>query len=100
METPFVTSIIQKVAEEIGAVVLVDPECTFVGLITFKNGNKTFFRNTRFSINSSGSTAIAKDKSVSSFFLKDFGYKVTEGKTFFSEELCEEIDNIRNIDQG
>lgn len=42
METPFVTSIIQKVAEEIGAVVLVDPECTFVGLITFKNGNKTF----------------------------------------------------------
>jgi D-alanine-D-alanine ligase-like ATP-grasp enzyme len=100
METPFVTSIIQKVAEEIGAVVLVDPECTFGGLITFTNGNKTFFRNTRFSINSSGSTAIAKDKSVSSFFLKNFGYKVTEGKTFFSEELCEEIANIRNIDEG
>ncbi|MEH1909606.1 hypothetical protein [Nostoc sp.] len=54
METPFVTSIIQKVAEEIGAVVLLDPECTFVGLITFKNGNKSFFRTSRFSINSSG----------------------------------------------
>jgi D-alanine-D-alanine ligase-like ATP-grasp enzyme len=100
METPFVTSIIQKVAEEIGAIVSVDPECTFVGLITFKNGNKTFFRNTRFSINSSGSTAIAKDKSVSSFFLNNFGYKVTEGKTFFSEEIREEIANIRNIDEG
>jgi D-alanine-D-alanine ligase-like ATP-grasp enzyme len=100
METPFVTSIIQKLAEKIGAVVLVDPECTFVGLITFKNGNKTFFRNSRFSINSSGSTAIAKDKGVSNFFLNKFGYKVTEGKTFFSEELCEEIANSRNIDAG
>ncbi len=100
METPFVTSIIQKVAEQIGAVVLVDPECTFVGLITFKNGNKTFFRTSRFSINSSGSVAIAKDKGVSSFFLNKFGYKVTEGKTFFSEELCEEIANCRNIDAG
>lgn len=100
METPFVTSIIQKVAEEIGAVVLLDPECTFVGLITFKNGNKTFFRTGRFSINSSGSVAIAKDKGVSSFFMNKFGYKVTEGKTFFSEELCEEIANYRNIDAG
>lgn len=100
METPFVTSIIQKVAEEIGAVVLVDPECTFVGLITFKNGNKTFFRTTKFSINSFASAAIAKDKGVSSFFLNEFGYKVTEGKTFFSEELCEEIANPRNIDAG
>ncbi|MEH1938652.1 MAG: cyanophycin synthetase [Nostoc sp.] len=100
MQTPFVTSIIQKVAEEIGAVVLVDPECNFVGLITFKNGNKTFFRTTRFSINSFASAAIAKDKGVSSFFLNKFGYKVTEGKTFFSEELCEEIANPRNIDAG
>ncbi|MEH2373731.1 cyanophycin synthetase [Nostoc sp.] len=100
METPFVTSIIKKVAEQIGAVVLVDPECTFVGLITFKNGNKTFFRTSRFSINSSGSVAIAKDKGVSSFFLNKFGYKVTEGKTFFSEELCEEIANSRDIDAG
>ncbi|MEH2459868.1 cyanophycin synthetase [Nostoc sp.] len=100
METPLITSIIQKVAEEIGAVVLLDPECTFMGLITFKNGNKTFFRTSRFSINSSGSVAIAKDKGVSSFFMNKFGYKVTEGKTFFSEELCEEIANSRNIDAG
>ncbi|WP_335930725.1 hypothetical protein [Nostoc sp.] len=68
METPFVTSIIQKVAEEIGAVVLVDPECTFVGLITFKNGNKTFFRTTKFSINSSTSPAIAKTRGFRAFF--------------------------------
>lgn len=100
METPFVTSILQKVAEEIGAIVLLDPECPFVGLIIFKNGNKTFFRSSRFSINSSGSVAIAKDKGVSNFFLNKFGYKVTEGKTFFSEELCEEIANTRNIDAG
>ncbi len=100
METPFVTSMLQKVAEEIGAVVLLDPECTFAGLITFKNGNRTFFRSTKFSINSSGSVAIAKDKGVSSFFLNKFGYQVTEGKTFFSEEICQEVANCRNIDAG
>ncbi|MEH2227894.1 hypothetical protein [Nostoc sp.] len=74
MKIPFVTSMIQKIAEEMRAVVLVDPECTFMGLITFKNGNKTFFGNTRFSINSFGSVAIAKDKGVSKFFLNKFGY--------------------------
>ncbi|QLE41876.1 cyanophycin synthetase [Nostoc sp. C052] len=100
MKTPFVTSIIQKLAEEMEAVVLVDPECTVLGMITFKNGNKTFFRNSRFSINSFASVAIAKDKGASNFFLNKFGYKVTEGKTFFCEELCEEIADLKNIDTG
>ncbi len=100
MKTPFVISIIEKVAAQIGAVVVVDPECKFVGHITFSNGNQTFFSSTRLNLNGFGSAEIAKDKACSSFFLKQFGYKVPEGKTFFNEKLCKKITTLRNIDDG
>jgi len=100
MKTPFVVSIIQKVVEQIGAVLVVDPECKFVGHITFKNGKQTVFRSTQFNINGFGAAELAKDKGSSSFFLNHFGYKVPEGKTFFNEELCQKIGTLRNIDDG
>jgi len=100
MKTPFIISIIQKVAEQLGALVIVDPEYKSVGHITFKNGNKTVFRAHQLNINGFGSGEIAKDKGCSSFFLKHFGYKVPEGKTFFNKRLCEKIPDIRNIDDG
>lgn len=97
---PLVTSIIQKIAPQMGAVVVIDPEYQLVGHITFKNGNKAFFSTSKLNINGFGSAEIAKDKGYSSFFLKQFGYKVTEGQTFFSKKLCEKIGNSRNIDAG
>ncbi|MDZ8052133.1 MAG: cyanophycin synthetase [Aulosira sp. ZfuVER01] len=100
MKTPFIVSILQKLVEQIGAVLLVDPECKFVGHITFKNGKKTVFRSTQFNINGFGAAEIAKDKGCSSFLLRHFGYSVPEGKTFFNEYLCKKIGTLRNIDDG
>jgi D-alanine-D-alanine ligase-like ATP-grasp enzyme len=100
MKIPFTTSTIKKLAEEIGAVIVTDPEYSFVGHITFKNGNKTFFHTATFDINYFGSAAIAKDKGVSNFFLKKFGYQVTEGQRFFSYKVCEKLSNAKNIDAG
>ncbi|MBD2297412.1 MULTISPECIES: cyanophycin synthetase [Nostocales] len=97
---PLVTSIIQKIAPQLGAVVVVDPEYAFVGHITFKNGNKACFSHSKLNINGFGSAEIAKDKAYSNFFLKHFGYKVTEGQTFFSKKICEKISSERNIDAG
>ncbi|AFY48227.1 ATP-grasp enzyme, D-alanine-D-alanine ligase [Nostoc sp. PCC 7524] len=97
---PLVTSIIQKIAPQIGAVVVIDPEYQLVGHITFKNGHKAFFSATKLNINGFGSAEIAKDKGYSNFFLKHFGYQVTEGQTFFSQKVCEKIGNNRNIDAG
>ncbi|WP_066377598.1 cyanophycin synthetase [Anabaena sp. CA = ATCC 33047] len=95
-----VTSIIQKIAPQIGAVVVVDPEYKLVGHITFKNGHKAFFSTTKLNINGFGSAEIAKDKGYSNFFLKHFGYKVTEGQTFFSKQICEKVGNNRDIEAG
>jgi D-alanine-D-alanine ligase-like ATP-grasp enzyme len=100
MKTPFIVSILQKIVEQIGAELVLDPECKFVGYITFKNGKKTVFRSTQFNINGFGAAEIAKDKGCSGFLLKQFGYKVPEGKTFFNEHLCKKISTLRNIDDG
>lgn len=95
-----VTSIIQKVAPQIGAVVLVEPEYKLVGHITFKNGNKAFFSTTKLNINGFGSAQLAKDKAYSKFFLDQFGYKTTVGQTFFNSKICSKIASPRNIDDG
>ncbi|AFZ25007.1 ATP-grasp enzyme, D-alanine-D-alanine ligase [Cylindrospermum stagnale PCC 7417] len=95
-----VTSILQKVAPQIGAVVVVEPEYKLVGHITFKNGNKAFFDRSKLNINGYGSAELAKDKAYSNFFLNHFGYRVTEGQTFFNEKICARIANPRNIDDG
>ncbi|WP_445291771.1 cyanophycin synthetase [Calothrix sp. NIES-2098] len=100
MKIPFIISILQKLVDQIEAVLLVDPECKFVGHITFKNGKRTVFRSNQFNINGFGAAEIAKDKGCSNFLLRHFGYKVPEGKTFFNDYLCKKISNLRNIDEG
>ncbi|RUS94124.1 cyanophycin synthetase [Trichormus variabilis] len=97
---PLITSILQKVASQIGAVILVEPEYELVGHITFKNGKKSCFSSTKLNINGFGSAYLAKDKAYSNFFLNKFGYKVPEGKTFFNAQICNKISNPRNIDDG
>ncbi len=94
------TSIFKKVATEMGATVLIEPEYELIGHITFKNGKKSVFDNTRLNVNGFGSAYLAKDKAFSNYFLQQFGYKVTEGKTFFNEKICATIPNPRNIHDG
>ncbi|MFM6200394.1 MAG: cyanophycin synthetase, partial [Dolichospermum sp.] len=49
-----ITSIIKKVALQIGAIVLVEPEYELVGHITFKNGKKSVFSHSKLDINGFG----------------------------------------------
>ncbi|MFM7363765.1 MAG: cyanophycin synthetase [Cuspidothrix sp.] len=95
-----ITSIIQKLALQIGAVVLVEPEYELVGHITFKNGKRSVFSYAKLNINGFASAELAKDKAYSNFFLRQFGYRVTEGKTFFNDHLCAKLAHPRNIDDG
>jgi D-alanine-D-alanine ligase-like ATP-grasp enzyme len=96
----FTASILQKIATEIGAKVLIEPEYELIGHITFRNGKRTVFDNTRFNINGFGSANLAQDKAFSNYFLGSLGYRVTEGKTFFNDKICRKVANPRNIDDG
>ncbi|MBD2136287.1 cyanophycin synthetase [Anabaena sp. FACHB-1237] len=96
----FITSMIEKLALQLDAVVTIEPEYQLVGHITFKNGKKSAFSQTKFNINGFGSAELVKDKAYANYFLQKFGYRVTEGKTFFSEKLCSKFPNLRNIHDG
>lgn len=97
-DVPLVTKMLRKVAERLGASVFVEPEFEYVGLIRFKNGGHTFYRNTNLSINTLGPVEIARDKAYASFFLKHFGYHVPEEQTFFSARWCANLRSKRNAD--
>jgi len=100
MKLPFVTSLIVKLAPEIGARVHVEPEFGFVGQIIFRNGRQSFFRNARLDINPQGAMELARDKAYASLFLNRFGYPTPLGQTFFSDELCRKLASGRDIDEG
>ena len=91
--------ILEEIADEIGASVLVEPEWKIAGQITFKNGDKSYFRYNTLDINPVGASDISKDKNFASFFLQSLGYKTISNNTFFSEAWGKAIgEPNRNID--
>jgi D-alanine-D-alanine ligase-like ATP-grasp enzyme len=97
-DLPFITAMMVKLCEKIGAEALIEPEFGYVGQIRFKSGKRTFFRNRNSSINSHGAVEIARDKNYTSFFLKHMGYNVAEERTFFSDAWCKNLRSRRNTD--
>jgi D-alanine-D-alanine ligase-like ATP-grasp enzyme len=81
-------SLLQKIAPQIGAEVVIEPEWGVVGQITFKNGKRSYFRYTTLDLNPMGASAIARDKDYANFFMQSLGYPIVPGsKTFFSTKF-------------
>ena len=78
-----------KVAREIGAEVVLEPEWGRVGQVRFKHGGVTYFQVGFLDINLQASARIAKDKAYTAYFLGKAGYPVIPGKTFFVENIVE-----------
>ncbi|TAE53839.1 MAG: cyanophycin synthetase [Nostocales cyanobacterium] len=95
-----ITSIFTKVAEKMGATVFIEPEYQLIGHIKFKNGKVTIFDHNKLDINGAGAASLAKDKGFSNYFLKQLGYHVSIGNTFFNDQICANISNPRNIHDG
>jgi len=79
--------VIAEIAPEMGITVELEPEYRFAGELTFPNGKRHLFRNTNLNINPAGSTEIAKDKGYTNYFLRKHGFRVPEGRSFFSPRL-------------
>lgn len=94
---PLLGKILRKIAPEIGAKVVMEPEWNIVGQIIFKNGRKRYFRYSSLDLNPLGASDIAKDKDYANFFMKRMGYPTITGKTFFSKEWAEAIGSRRDI---
>lgn len=88
--------ILQHVAPRIGATVLMEPEWEIVGQITFKSGQRSYFRYNTLDLNPMGGSEIARDKDFANFFMSAMGYPVIPGsKTFFSDQWAKAIGSPR-----
>lgn len=92
MKRSFVVPIIEKVARDLGVEVRIEP-WGFVGVLVLKDGRKRYFRGASFDLNTLGSSEVARDKDYAAYFLKQFGYPVPEGKSFFSESWAEVLSS-------
>lgn len=95
---PFVGQLFQRLADEAGVEVVVEPQFGYVGQIICPNGKIHYFRNTNFDLNPIGSTEIARDKDYANFFMARLGYPVIEGQPFYSKKWCENIGIDKGID--
>ena len=85
MVTPLLGQVLRKIAPQIGATVVMEPEWNIVGQIVFKSGRRRYFRYSSLDLNPLGASEIAKDKDYANLFMKRLGYPIVPGsKTFFS----------------
>ncbi len=98
--TPLLGQVLQKIAPQIGATVIMEPKWKIVGQIIYKNGRKRYFRYSSLDLNPLGASEIAEDKDYANFFMKKMGYPIIPGsKTFYSNEWARAIGSPRrNID--
>ncbi|MFH0854223.1 MAG: cyanophycin synthetase [bacterium] len=94
--------LLQKLAPQIGASVLLESEWGIAGQITFKSGKKSYFRYNALDLNPVGASDIAKDKDYANFFMKKLGYPIIPcSKTFFSNDWAKAIGaNRRRLDDA
>ncbi len=90
-ESVLLGPLLMRIAPQIGASVIVEPEWGLVGQITFKDGRRSYFRYNTLDLNPVGASDIAKDKSFANFFMESMGYPTIPGKTFFSKDWSEKI---------
>ena len=94
--------ILKKIAPQIGARVLMEPEWGIAGQITFASGKRSYFRYSTLDLNPVGASDIAKDKDYANFFMRKAGYgTVPNSQTFFSNEWSKVLDvTDRGIDHA
>lgn len=88
----FVASLFKKLGQEEKIKVRLEPTWRRVGQITRPDGTVTYFRGANFDLNGLGSTEIAADKGYAAYFLKQAGYRVIPGKTFYSPKFAKQLN--------
>ena len=97
---PLFSHLITRLAPEIGARVILEPEYGYTGQIIYANGRRVLFKSGNFDINPGGSLAVARDKGFTKYFLSESGYRVPTGNTFFSEAHNRKLRLRRDIHDG
>lgn len=78
-------AILERLAAQFGAEVILEPEYEIVGLIRFPNGRQSYFWHNKFNLNSVASARVAQDKGYTAFFLKQHGFRVPQYGVFLED---------------
>ncbi len=97
MKEALVSRTLRKIAKRAGVKIHLEPEWRVVGQIAFKDGRKSYFRNSALDLNPLGSSALCSDKGYANYFMGRMGYATVPGTTFFSEKFAKAIKSKRNI---
>ncbi len=102
MRYSFIASLIAEIGPSLGIRVELEPEYQFAGELIFPNGKRHLFRGANFNINPAGSTAIAKDKGYTGYFLRKHGFCVPQHQAFFSDAMNRNLPPARrrNLDDA
>lgn len=94
--------ILEEIAPTIGASILMESEWKIAGQITFKSGQRSYFKYNSLDLNPFGSAHLAKDKDYASFFMQAMGYKIVpSSKTFFSNSWAKTVGQPnKNVDSA
>lgn len=98
MKPSFVTPVLEKVADKVGARLLIEPSYRYAGQVIFDNGRRYYFKNACLDINPAAASEVARDKAYSTFFLKEMGYPIIEGRLFFSNHWQTFINSMQGLD--
>jgi len=94
---PYLTELITKIAPQIGAKVVVEPQWKIAAQVIYPNGIVRSLRMYSLDLNNIASADIARDKDFAKFFMKNRGYPVAEGQTFFEKKWAETVKSGRTI---
>ena len=83
--------ILRRLAPQLGAEVVFEPEYGIVGCIRFPNGRQSYFWHNKFNLNSVASARIAQDKGYSNFFLKERGFHIPSSAVFLEEAFRQRL---------
>lgn len=91
----YILTVIRDACKTLDATLEVEPEYNYVGRITFKTGRIAYFRAHKFDINPHASCLTATDKTYTAYFLRQSGFRVPEGLSFFSDTLNNSLESKR-----
>lgn len=97
IKLPYLTELVSKIAPQIGARVVVEPQWKIAAQVIYPNGVVRSLRMYSLDLNNIASADIARDKDFAKFFMEKRGYPVAEGQTFFKDSWAKAVKSDRTI---
>lgn len=97
---PYLTELITRIAPKIGAKIVIEPQWKIAAQIIYPNAVVRSLRMYSLDLNHIASADIARDKDFAKFFIKNRGYPIAEGQTFFEDNWAKTVKSNRTISKA